>query len=105
MDFFLRKKIKPMAWSPLAKGRILNPNGENGKRILHVLNEVAEELGVSPVEKIVYAWLLRHPAKIIPVAGSGRIERIRYAVDALDIDMSLEQWYKIFIAARGNELP
>ena len=105
MDFFLRKKIKPMAWSPLAQGRILNPNGENGQRIFHVLDEVAKELGVSPVEKIVYSWLLRHPAKIIPVAGSGSIERIRYAVDALDIDMSLEQWYRIYIASRGKELP
>ena len=105
MDFFLKEKIIPMAWSPLAGGRILNPHDEKGSRILIALKEVAEELNISPVDKVIYAWLLNHPAAIHPVVGSGRIERVKYAVEAMDIDMSPEQWYKIFIAASGKELP
>ncbi|MDP4281297.1 MAG: aldo/keto reductase [Bacteroidota bacterium] len=105
VDFFLKNKIKPMAWSPMSGGKILNPHDEKGLRILHALNEVAEELKVNPVDKVIYAWLLYHPATIIPVVGSGKIDRIKYAVEALDINMNLEQWYKIFIAVRGKELP
>ena len=105
IDFFLKEKVKPMAWSPLAGGKILNPNDEKGSGVLRVLLEVAGELNVQPVDKIIYAWLLKHPATILPIVGSGKIERIRYAVEALDVEMSIEQWYKIFIAARGSELP
>jgi len=105
MDFFLKEKIKPMAWGPLAGGKLLNPRDAKGSRILQALHEVAEELNIAPVDKIIYSWLLKHPASIIPVAGSGKTERIKYAVEALTIDMSLEQWYKIFIASKGKELP
>jgi predicted oxidoreductase len=105
MDFFLKEKIRPMAWSPVAGGRLLNPRDEMGLRIMRALNEVSEEMNVSPVDKVIYAWLLKHPACIMPVVGTGKIERISYAVEALNIVMSLEQWYKIFIAAKGKELP
>ena len=105
IDFFLKERIKPMAWSPLAGGKLLNPKDDKGFRVLQALTEVAEELHVAPVDKIIYGWLLNHPATIIPVVGSGNLERIRYASDALQIEMSMEQWYKIFIAANGKELP
>jgi predicted oxidoreductase len=105
MDFFLKEKIKPMAWGPMAGGKLLNPRDEEGSRVLQALAEVSDELHVTPVDKIIYAWLLKHPASIIPVVGSGKIERIRYAADAINIDMSLQQWYKIYNAAKGKELP
>ena len=105
VDFFLKEKIKHMAWSPLAGGKLLNPEDRKGTRVLRVLKEIAEELNVSPVDKVIYAWLMKHPAGFIPVVGSGKIERVKYAVEALSIDMSLEQWYRVFICARGRELP
>jgi len=105
IDFFLKERIKPMAWSPLAGGKLLNPIDEKGHRVLQALHEVAEALQVAPVDKIVYAWLLQHPATLIPVVGSGNLERIRVAAEALQIDMELEQWYKIFNASKGKELP
>jgi len=105
MDFFLKEKIKPMAWSPVAGGKLVNPHDEKGYRVLQALTEVADELNVTPVDKVIYAWLLKHPASVLPVVGSGKIERIKHAVDALNVDMSLEQWYMIFIAAKGKELP
>ena len=105
INFFLKERIKPMAWSPLAGGKVLNPRDEKGERILKALREVAEELDSISVDTVIYVWLLKHPASVIPVAGSGRIDRIKHAVEALAVDMSLEQWYKIFIAGKGDELP
>jgi predicted oxidoreductase len=105
IDFFLKESIKPMAWSPLAGGEIFSPKGEKGKRILQSLTQVARELEVDALDKIIYCWLLKHPASIIPIIGSGRIDRIKRAVQALDLEMSLEQWFKIYIASTGKELP
>jgi predicted oxidoreductase len=89
----------------MAGGNILNPSGEKGQRVLNALLEVAGELNDESVDKIIYAWLLKHPANIIPIVGTGKISRIKNAVEALDIDMTLEQWFKIYIAAKGEELP
>ncbi len=105
IDFFLRKGIKPMAWSPLAGGNILRPSDDKGRRVCHELRAVKEELDVDSTDKIVYAWLLKHPANIMPVLGTGKIDRIRSAIVAMDIDMSLEQWFRIFIASRGEAMP
>jgi len=105
IDYFMQHKIKPMAWSPLAGGKLLNPQDDKGKRILKALEEVALELSVKNVDQIVYSWLLNHPANIIPLIGSGKIDRLQNAVDSLSIIMSLAQWFKIYTAATGQELP
>ena len=105
IDYFLKERIKPMAWSPLAGGRLMNPRDEKEGRISQALWEVAGELNVDSIDKIIYSWLLKHPASIIPIAGTRNIERIKIAVEAIDIDMTLEQWYKIYNASTGKELP
>ncbi len=105
MEFFLKEKVKPMAWSPLAGGEIVAPKTEKGKRVHQAISDVATELNIEGIDKIIYSWLLKHPTSIIPVVGSQKLERIRFAVEALHIDMSLEQWFKIYIAAKGEELP
>lgn len=105
IDYFVKEKLKPMAWSPLAGGRLIHPRDEKGERLLRVLWEVARELQTDLVDKVVYSWLLKHPANIIPVVGTGRIDRIRSAAEALDLDMSMEQWYRIYNASTGNDLP
>lgn len=105
IDFFLKEKIKPMAWSPMAGGMILNPEDEKGKRVHDALTEVAKDLGVNELDKIVYHWLIMHPAGIIPVLGTSKIERIKNSIEALELRMTLEQWYTIYNASTGNELP
>lgn len=105
MDFFLKHKIKPMAWSPLAGGRLLFAKDEKSLRIQETLNQIKEENSLTSLESVVYSWLLMHPAEIVPVVGSGKIERIKIAVDALENPLTMEQWFRIFIAARGAELP
>jgi predicted oxidoreductase len=105
IDYFLTHNIKPMAWSPLAGGNLLHPTSEKGIRILTTLQEVAAELSIKSVDVVIYSWLLSHPAAIIPVVGTHKIERLQNAVEASAIKMSSEQWLKIYIASIGNELP
>lgn len=104
MDFFLIENIKPMAWSPLAGGKLLNPSDEKSQRIHNVLLDIAEELNIESVDKAIYAWLLNHPVGILPIVGSSRIERIKNSLEALDVKMDLEQWFKVYIASTGKNV-
>ncbi len=105
MDHFLQHKIRPMAWSPLGGGNLLHPQDDKGHRLFNVINEIALELSVDVPEKIIYSWLSKHPAGIIPVVGTGKAERIKHATDALNVKMSLEQWFRIYNASKGADLP
>ncbi len=105
MNYCLEKRLKPMAYCPMADGRLVAPTDEKSERIMKVLKEVAEELNVDGTVKVIYSWLFMHPSQIMPINGSGKIDRIKRTVDALNVKMSIEQWSRIFIASRGVVLP
>ncbi len=105
IDFFIKRKIRPMAWSPLAGGKLMKPESEKEQRLHNTMKEIARELNVDSADKIIYAWLLKHPALIIPVTGTGKVERIKNAIEAMEISMTLEQWYRIYTASRGMDVP
>jgi predicted oxidoreductase len=105
LDYLQSKRIKPMAWSPLAGGSLFNPKTEKEQRLLTVLQEIAAENGIDSIDKVMYQWLLMHPAGIIPIVGSGNIDRLQIAVDSLDVKLTNEQWFQIYIASQGHDLP
>lgn len=105
MDFFLQHQIHPMAWSPLGGGKILFPEDKKGERLHKKLTEIAEELGVNSIDKLIVSWLLKHPAGIIPIIGTGKIERVSAAIEAMNVELSLEQWYQIYSASTGKDMP
>lgn len=105
IDFFMKESIQPMAWSPLAGGQIFNPQNPKAERVRQALIKVAVELEIDSIDIVAYAWLLKHPTKIIPIIGSGKSDRILKAVQAQKIDLSPEQWFLIYNAAKGEELP
>jgi predicted oxidoreductase len=68
------------------------------------VHEIAETHGTT-ANAVLLAWLLRHPAGIQPVIGSGNAERIRACGDATKIQLSRDEWYRLYVAARGQALP
>jgi predicted oxidoreductase len=60
--------------------------------------------GATPTQLAV-AWLLRHPAKIIPIVGSNDPAHIREMAGACHIQLAREDWYKLWIASRGVPVP
>lgn len=70
------KGVAPMAWSPLAGGSIFEESNEKAVHLRKTLETVKEEIGANGIDEVMYAWLLRHPAKIIPIVGSGKKERL-----------------------------
>ncbi|CSN64078.1 oxidoreductase YdhF [Shigella sonnei] len=66
---------------------------------------VAEELNAGSIEQVVYAWVLRLPSQPLPIIGSGKIERVRAAVEAETLKMTRQQWFRIRKAALGYDVP
>lgn len=105
MAYFLQKEIHPMAWSPLSGGRLLHPEDEEDRRIHRKLSELAQRKGTENIGSLIYAWLLKHPAGIIPVLGTGKMHRIREALDAFTISLTTEEWFEIYEAGLGHKVP
>jgi len=112
LDQCLAEKIVPMAWSPLAGGKL----GNGSKQVLPSqeayqtadvcteLDGIAKAHGVSRTV-VSLAWLLKHPARIVPVVGSANPVNIREAARADELDLTREEWYRLYRAARGTRLP
>ena len=103
LDQCQRLRMRPMIWSPLAGGALLNGTSEAATRVQAALGELARQHGVAPAT-IAYAWLLRHPSRPIPISGSRRIESARQAVAALEIDLDVQQWTQVWSAATQREV-
>jgi predicted oxidoreductase len=117
LDQCLEMKMTPLAWSPLAGGRLGAALDETRQppphdheaqaaalRLRPVLAAVAKEYGVPPLA-ILLAWQMRHPSGIVPIVGSTRPSMIRDAALADTITLDRENWYRILLAARGQPLP
>jgi len=97
-------RLRPMIWSPLGGGRLFNTSDAQATRVWTVLQDLAWRYGVS-VPTVAYAWILRHPSRPIPVTGSSRLPALREAVDALNVTLSSEDWYRVWQASIGHEVP
>ena len=105
LDQCLAERITPMAWSPLAKGALLDTaKDERTQKLQALLAKIAIEKGATPAA-IALAWLLRHPSRMQPIIGSVNPARIREAARADAIELSRGEWYSLLTAARGTPLP
>lgn len=104
-DWCQQHRVPPMIWSPAAGGAIFrNPEVPQHQRILNTLATVGEAIEESNLEKILLAWLIAHPARLIPVIGTTNPWRIQAAAQSIQCRMSREQWFMILEAAYGQEV-
>ena len=99
--------ITVQSWSPLAGGRLRGEKAATDERTValnKLVDEMAQEKGVSP-EAILIAWQLRHPAHIQPIVGTMNPERIAGCCQADELELTREEWYRLFTAGRGVPLP
>ncbi|MFE7775246.1 aldo/keto reductase family oxidoreductase [Streptomyces sp. NPDC057445] len=107
LEFCRENRMELQAWGALAQGRFTGrqetPEEHATARLVASL---ADRKGTTP-ESILLWWLQRHPARIVPVVGSARPERIRACRDAAERqpDLSHEEWYDLWLTARGAPLP
>ncbi len=56
-------------------------------------------------DTILLAWILKHPAHIIPIAGTVNVARIQSLMKATELQLSQEDWFAIWTESMGNEVP
>lgn len=98
--YLQERNVPIMAWSPLGGGALMTGTGP----VQDALQSVADAHGVD-TGAVAVAWLLAHPAQIMPVMGTNNISRINSLSDALKVKMDRQTWYEIYTAALGNEVP
>ena len=99
--YLQERKVAPMAWSPLGGGSLFS---QENKALLNVLKATGELSGVDETA-VAVAWLLAHPAKIMPVMGTNSLARIGKISDALKVKMDRETWFELYSIALGSEVP
>ena len=98
--YLQERKVAPMAWSPLGGGALFS---HDNKTLLDALKAIGEAYGVDETA-VAVAWLLAHPAKIMPVMGTNSLERIAKIGDALKVKMDRETWFELYTIALGHEV-
>jgi len=112
MEHCMSAGITPLAWSPLAAGRLafggaidLNEPGHARRiKLRDAVDAVARERDVSR-GVIALAWLLKHPSGIVPIIGSADPKNIRDLTQADGLELTREEWYQLLEAGLGERLP
>jgi predicted oxidoreductase len=100
-------RMSIQAYSPVAKGRITSPPPDADDRtrsVSQAVHETARQRGCS-ADAVQLAWLLRHPGQIQPVLGSTDPQRIKGSLESMGMELTREEWYRLFTAGRGRALP
>ncbi|TRL30078.1 oxidoreductase [Staphylococcus chromogenes] len=104
IDDMYKDQVKIMAWGPFAGGRLFDSSDKVAKRVLPVLKQIASSQQTS-VEAIVIAWFMKHPASILPILGTQHMTRVQQAIKGLEIQLSDQEWFDIYTAAQGYDIP
>ena len=104
LDQLQRLEMQPMAWSPLAGGAIAASREPRWQRIQQALDRLAESRSATR-EQIALAWLLRHPSGILPILGTGNLERLQSQIQAGQIELDRQDWFELLEASTGIPVP
>lgn len=99
LAFHQRRRDPVMAWSPLGGGSLMTGTGP----VADILDAIAREQGTDR-SAVAVAFLLRHPAVIMPVLGTNSLERIARIAEAGRVDLSRTDWFRLYEAALGREV-
>ncbi|RBP52757.1 aldo/keto reductase [Arenicella xantha] len=105
LDYLQQVRVRPMAWSSLAGGRIFTALEQSARRVRKELEAISDELGASSIDQVIYAWVRQLPSRPVVVLGSGNIDRIQSAIDSIKLTLSRDQWYRIWVASTGEGVP
>jgi predicted oxidoreductase len=97
--------VRPMAWSPLAGGKLFDPENPAAQRLAAAAKKLSSRYGGATLEQLAYAWIIAHPSRPLPVIGTNKLERIQSAAKADDIVLERQDWFTLWEAAQGRRIP
>lgn len=98
VDVMMKHKVRPMAWSPLGGGKYMDDN-----RVKDVVEKFCGQYQITPTQ-LLLAWLLRHPAAVLPVIGTTKPERIADAAAAITVNLARQDWFELLKAVSGKDV-
>ena len=102
LDYMQLHNIRPMSWNPL--GTVFREDIEQTRRLKILLGKLIEKYHVGS-DTLLLAWILKHPSKVIPVAGTENIARIQSLMKATELELEQEDWFAIWTESMGNKVP
>jgi predicted oxidoreductase len=100
LAFLQERGLPPMAWSPLAGGHLRAEADDGLAARLDALGRAAG----TDWTAVAVAWLLHHPARVLPVLGTNTLSRIAAISDALRVPMDRQTWFELLTLAQGHEV-
>ncbi len=100
--YLQERNVPIMAWSPLGGGSLVS--GQGNAELRTAMTNIAQD-NDTDIGAVAVAWLLAHPANIMPVMGTNNLNRIKALSDALKVTMDRETWFELYTAALGQEVP
>ncbi len=100
-------RMPVMAWSPLGGGRLhsqAQTPGTAAARLASKLTQLGRDAGTDATA-VAMAWLMHHPAQVVPVMGSNQLDRIARFAEAAQVKMDRQTWFELYELANGHEVP
>jgi len=105
LDQCQQHRIRPMAWSPLAGGELFTSNpSEQAHLVIKTLSELGKELDTT-IDQVAAAWVQKHPSNPHIILGTKEINNVKSALSSQEITLTNEQWYRVWTAATGKDVP
>lgn len=102
LDYMQIHSIRPMSWNPL--GNVFKTDNEQTRRMKILLAKLVAKYGVGS-DTILLSWILQHPSRIIPIAGTVNVARIQALMKAVDLALEKEDWFAIWTESMGKNVP
>lgn len=102
LDYMQLHDIRPMSWNPL--GTVFREDTDQTRRLKKLLAGLVEKYHLGS-DTILLAWILKHPSKVIPVAGTVNVARIQQLMKAVELNLDQLDWFAIWSESMGNKVP
>ncbi len=101
-DYMQSHGIRPMSWNPL--GTVFRNDNDQTRRLKKLLATLVSKYHFG-ADTILLSWILQHPAKVIPIAGTVNVARIQSLLKATELQLDKEDWFAIWTESMGHEVP
>ncbi|MDN3675178.1 aldo/keto reductase [Flavobacterium branchiarum] len=101
-DYMQMHGIRPMSWNPL--GTIFREDNKQTRRLKKLLATLVSKYSLGS-DTILLSWILSHPAKVIPIAGTVNVARIQALTKAVELKLEKEDWFAIWTESMGDDVP
>ncbi|MDX6180727.1 aldo/keto reductase [Flavobacterium sp. Fl-77] len=101
-DYMQTHGIRPLSWNPL--GTVFREDTKKTRRLKKLLVSLVEKYNLGS-DTLLLSWILKHPAAVIPIAGTVNVARIQSLMKAVELKLDQEDWFAIWTESMGDDVP